>query len=108
MPTNRVNAIEMYSKDSGTLTGGYDLLVESLDESCFLIRIVNASNRSVIVSYDGATDNDYIAASGTLQIPFQANSRIPNKISLLRKGQKVYLKGLAGSGYIYFAGYYNE
>lgn len=108
MPTNRVNAIEMYSKDSATLTGGYDLLIESLDESCFLIRIVNASNRSVIVSYDGATDNDYIAASGTLQIPFQTNNRIPNKISLLRKGQKVYLKGTAGTGFIYFAGYYNE
>jgi len=108
MPTNRVNAIEMYSKNSATLTGGYDLVVTALDESCFLLRVINASNRSVVVSYDGVNDNDYIAASGVLQLSFQTNNKIPNKIALLRKGQKIYLKGTAGTGFIYIAGYYNE
>jgi folate-dependent tRNA-U54 methylase TrmFO/GidA len=107
MAINRVAAIEMYTKNSAALTGGYDVLCASLDKACSLIRIINTSNKAVIVSYDGAHDNDYVAAGEALQLAFQTNNQPRGHIALLAEGQKIYVKGTAGTGLIYLAGYYN-
>jgi hypothetical protein len=103
---NFVKAIAMASKDSTTLTGGYDVLTAGLPSACSILRIVNDTDTDVIVSYDGATDHDYIRTGETVQIPAQSNSGLPGSIAQFAKGQPVYLKGTAGVGNIYVAGYY--
>lgn len=74
-----------------------------------IMRVVNDSNKPVIISYDGATLNDYIPAGGTLNLNFQANSGPNNYVSMLRKGSVIWIYGAAtGSGYIYLSAYYLE
>lgn len=105
MITNRVGAIELCSLDISTLTGGYDSLCSDLEAPCFLIRIINASNRDVFISYDGAHNHDYVKAGTVAPLAVQSNSRIPSNIALFHKGQEIFVKGTAGTGYIYLAGY---
>ena len=68
MPVNYVLPITMTSKDSATIAGGYNVVNTGLTSACFMLRVVNDSNADIIVSFDGATDNDYIIAGETLQI----------------------------------------
>ena len=107
MPQNRVAAIERYLFDAADLTGGFDQFIESLDEACSIIRVVNTSNSDISISYDGTHYNDYVPAGETLQLEFQTNNRPQSHIALMAKGQRVYLVGGAGQGYIYFIGYYS-
>jgi len=108
MASNRIAALEMASIDSGTLTGGFDLLYDKLGHACSIIRIINASNKAVTISYDGTTDNDYIPATNTLHLYLQA-SKMPNgNLALLAKRTKIYVKGVAGTGFIYATGYYTD
>ena len=106
MAKNRVGAIALGSINSATFTGNYQALYTGIPEACFLIRIVNASNRDITISYDGTTDHDYLQDGDTLQLPLQANNQPRGHISLLGEGTHIYVKGTAGTGYIYFAGYY--
>lgn len=108
MAINKVQAIEMYSKDSSTLTGGYDEFVSSLDEACFMIRIVNASDTIVNISYDGASLHDVVRANSAETLYFQTNKQPRSNIANMAKGQKIWLNGNAGTGYIYLAGYYSK
>ena len=107
MSQNRIAAIEKYYIDSSTFTGGFDVLCPGLDEACFLIRIINASNRAVSISYDGILYHDYVPAGETLQLSFQANNRPKSHVNQLAKGTKVYVTGAAGTGNVYLAGYYS-
>jgi len=108
MAKNTVNAIEMYSLDSATLTGGYDEFVTSLDKACFMLRITNASNKQISISYDGTHLHDTVTAGSTATLMFQTNNVPRSHIALMPKGQKIWLVGNAGTGYIYLAGYYVE
>lgn len=108
MAINKVQAIDMYSKDSSTLTGGYDEFVAGLDEACFMVRIINASNKQVTVSYEKNHDHDVVPASSTALLMFQTNAQPRGNIALMPKGQKIWLSGAAGTGYIYLAGYYTK
>lgn len=106
---NNVLAIEMTSIDSATLTPSpaYQVInAGGLDESCFMIRIINDSNSDVMISYDGVTDNDFIIAGQTLQLESQTNSQPNNKLANFQKGLVVYAAGTAGVGTIYLVGYY--
>jgi len=108
MTTNRVAAIHMISLDSSTLTGGYDEFVDSLEEACFLIRIVNACNQNIAISYNGTQLHDVVPAGTAVQLNFQTNSQPRGKVNLLPKGQRIWISGPAGVGFVYFVGYYNE
>ncbi len=107
MAVNYVKAIPITLVDSATLPVGFDPVdPNGLPFPCFLIRIVNASNQPVIVSYDGVTPNDYVPANSFVQLNFQTNSQPGNNVALLKKGQVVYIGGPAGVGFIYLIGYY--
>lgn len=110
MATNRVKADELCTFDSATLTGGgaYDVICDGLYRASFLIRIINMSNTSVMVSYDGAHNHDYVVAGDILQLSFQNNNKPRGHINLLPKDQIIYLSGPAGTGNIYLAAYYTE
>jgi hypothetical protein len=104
---NSVAAITVTSIDSSTVSGTYQKINSSgLSNPCFLVRIVNSSNKDVTISYDGSTDNDVIAANTTAQYPFQSNSQPNNNAAFLAKGTVIWVKGTAGTGNIYLSGYY--
>jgi hypothetical protein len=106
---NRVKAITLTSKASSTVTGSYAAINASgLTQACFLIRINNASNQAITISYDGTNDHDYLAANTALTFDFQANSQPNNFMALLALGTIVYVKGTAGTGTISLSGYYLE
>lgn len=104
---NTVKAIALTSFDSASLTSSY-LPINSagLPQACILVRIINDSSVDVTISYDGTADNDYLRTTETLQLPLQSNSQPNNNESVLPKGTKVYVKGTAGTGSLYLAGYY--
>lgn len=77
----------------------------ALPQACFLIRIINGSNAGVTVSYDGVTDNDFVLAADSLQLPMQSNSQPNNFTANVAKGSIIYVKG-TGAGNVYLAGYY--
>jgi len=108
MPVNYVSAVPMSSKNTAALTGGYDLVVTGLPEACSILRIINDSNTDVIISYDGATNHDYVIAGTSLQLNAQANAQPDSWLSLFKQGQKIYVKGTAGVGFVYVAAYYNR
>ena len=75
----------------------------------FKIRIVNASDVDVLISYDGVNANDIVLADSDLILDFQDNSQLPNHRCLMPKGKIVYVAGAgAGTGLIYVTGYYQE
>ena len=107
MSVNYVRAITLTSKNTATLTGGYDVVNAGLSEACFLLRIINDSNRDLTISYDGVTAHDYVTAGSQMEINAQANSSLPGKVALFKKGLPVYVLAAAGTGYVYIAGYYS-
>jgi len=72
----------------------------------FFIRIINASNTAVTVSYNGIDDHDFVPANGVFELPSQANSQPNAQVALFPKNTVVYVKGTAGVGTIYVSGYY--
>lgn len=103
---NSVAAIALTSIDSSTFTGSYQLInTGGLANACFLLRIINNSNRDVTISYDGSTDNDVVQTLATIQLPLQSNNQPTNNIALIPKGTKVWVKASAGTGSVYLAGY---
>ena len=106
---NRVNNITLTSIDSATFTGALQVInTNGLDESCFLIRIINNSDKDITISYDGLIDHDFVGTLSTLQLPAQSNAQPSSFISNISKGTKVYVKGAAGTGLVYLAGYYQN
>lgn len=106
MPSDIVKAITMSSFNSATLNGAYQVLDASLEQACFLISFINNSDVPVTISYDGTNAHDYVRAGSTRDLNFQANNRPGNHKALLKKGTPVFIKGIAGTGYIFLAGYY--
>ena len=109
---NRVKFIPLTSFNGASLTANYQAINSNgLSEACFLIRIVNDCTTDITISYDGITDHDHLAGTAasipreTLQIPFPQNSASSGLV-LIPKGTVVYVKGTAGIGVIYLAGYY--
>jgi len=105
---NFIKAIPMASLDSATLTGAYAVINTGLSEACLILRIINDSSVDITVSYDGGvTDHDYVRYNTSLTINAQTNSTLPGMRAMFRKGLPIYIKGGAGQGSIYIAGYYS-
>jgi len=103
---NIVAAIKLTNIASSTLTGAYQAINTGLSSPCFLIRIINNSSTDVTVSYDGINDNDYIPHGTFVDLNFATNSQPNNNCALMPINTIVYVKGTAGTGNIYLAGYY--
>jgi len=107
---NTVNAVEVFFISSVVLEADEYQSINSqgLPFPCFLIRVINNSNKDVMISYDGVTDHDFIPMGQTLQLPFQSNSQPNGYVALMAKGTIVYVQGAAGTGDIYLAAYYQK
>ena len=78
-----------------------------IEADCFMIRITNDSDTDVYISWNAADDHEYIPAGDTIEVNFQANASPPGYIAKIKKGSILYVQGVAGTGYVYLAGYYN-
>ena len=105
---NIVLPIPLTSIDSATFTGAYQLLsgAGGLTNPCIILRIINNSNKNITISYDGVHDHDFLPTLGTLQLSLQTNSQPSNFVAQISAGTKIYVKGAAGAGLVYLAGYY--
>lgn len=103
---NYVKAIPLKSIDSATFTGSYQNINAGLINPCFLLRIVNNSNKDVTVSYDGSTDHDFVPAGKELNILAGSVSQPNNFNTIFAQGMPVWVKGAAGAGLVYVAGYF--
>ncbi len=109
MAKNSIAPIPLTSIDSATFTGAYQLVsgAGGITNACFLIRIINNSTKDVTVSYDGTHDHDFVQAGKDLLLQFQTNSSPQGYAALIAQGTKVYVKGAAGVGLVYLAGYFS-
>lgn len=107
MAQDSVKALVLTSIASSTITGSYAAInTNGFEAAPFLIRIMNASNKDVTVSFDGVNDHDYVLAASTDMLPVQANSQPKAYLALFKKGTVVYVKGTAGTGNIFLSGFY--
>lgn len=107
MAQNSVKALAINSILSSAVTALYAPLNGSgFTSAPFFVRIVNASNMAITISYDGVTDNEYIPANSVFELPCQANAQPGAYVALFPKNTIVYVKGTAGTGNIYLSGYY--
>ena len=105
---NIVQAIPLTSIASASVASSYAAINSSgLPNNCSIIRIINNSSTDVTVSYDGVTDHDYVRTNTTVTLEFQSNAMPNSYVSNLAIGTKVYVKGTAGTGNVYLAGYFN-
>ena len=99
-PISTVNAANL-------LANAYLAMNAGFPDAIFMIRILNASNTNVFVSYDAINDNDFVpSGNGILELNFQSNAQPNNFVTLLSKGTRVYLRATAGVGSIFLAAYY--
>ena len=104
MIRDRIKPMVMAEFDSSSLTGGYDFVFKTTIPLCIL-KVYNTSDVDVIISYDGSNDHDFCFADAR-EITYFQQANIPNnQKSLLPKGTTIYIKGQAGQGNIYIAGY---
>lgn len=112
---NYIQAIPMKSLATTALvssTTWYVVDAAGLPQPCALIRITNASDVDVQISFDGSTAADYVPYNEVVELPLQDNAIAnPGAVALLKKGTKIYIKGDirgAKGGTIYIAGYFQN
>ncbi len=105
---NSVLPIPMTSADSSLFAGAYVLLsgAGGLTEPCIMLRIINDSNVDVTISYDGIADHDFVPTGTSLNLQFMTNSQPTNRSCSMAEGTRVYVKGVAGLGSVYIAGFF--
>lgn len=102
---NSISAIPLGSIAANTFNGAYQL-IGGIPHACFMLRFINNTSEDVLISYDGATDNDVVIHDTTTQLEPQANSQPNNFICVFPKGMTIYVKAAMGTGEFYVAGYY--
>lgn len=107
MPVNYVSPFLMEEFDTAGLLVGYTAVnAGGTEDSLIILRIINASNTTVIISYDGVTDHDILIMNTDVLYNLQSNSEPQNFVYRLKKGTTFYVRGTAGIGSIYFSGWY--
>lgn len=110
MVKNNIKAVALTSFNTAGAGAAYLAInAAGLDEACFNLKIHNASNIAITISYDGVNDHDYLPAGQTILFDFQTNSQPKNYVANFAKGTVVYVAsvtGAAGAGLVYLSGYY--
>ena len=93
------NVANVYSASGGLL------------QAVSILRFVSDNPRSILLSYDGVTDNDIIVGlAGNYTITPQLGATPANYVATFSKGTKIYLKltSMPGLGNLYISGYYQQ
>jgi hypothetical protein len=97
--------------NTASLTGSYQALNGSgFSHEIKMLKIYNAGNVGIDISYDGVNDHDYYPAGSTFILDLQTNHATESNSSCGelrgRQGQIIYGKGSAGAGNLYIIGYF--
>lgn len=109
--SSSVKAITLTDLDTATLAGGYvSLNPNGLEEACFKIIIINASNIELAISYDGSTAHDLVRPTSERVLDFQSNAGPNGQVALMKKGQIISVGSAvgAGKGFVTLVGYYQD
>ena len=66
----------------------------------------NNSTQDITISFDGTNDADYIPKSTSKNLPLLYPLIPQTNSAQFAQGTQIYVKGTAGTGDIYVAGYY--
>lgn len=111
MAINRIFPIPLRSRSAALLTnafqpinaGGFILPV-------FFLRINNATDRAIFLSFDGVTEHEFLAIGQILEVNGQTNSQPNSYMCLFAQKQVVWVLAPAGAGTgaVYVSGYSQE
>ena len=104
MIKNVLKAIPLEDINANTFDGTLKLLGTGLIYPCSILRIVNASDKDIEVSYDGVNGHDIVLTRESLTLVSQDNTFVSGP-TVFPKGMKVWVNGLAGAGFVYLIGY---
>ena len=102
---NSVLPIAMTSINATGVSTAYATINASgTTNSCIILRLVNNTNKNLIVSFDGINDHDFVKAGEILELSPTSNyAGIPG----FKKGTVIHVKSdAAGTGLAYLSGYY--
>lgn len=105
---NSIAAIQLTTFNAAALMVGVYQAINpnGLDNQCIILRINNASNVGITISYDGVTDHELLPAAQVLQLDAQTNALPKTNNCCFKRGTIVYIKGAAGVGTIALSGYF--
>lgn len=108
MAGTTIQAIQLRTFLTAGLTPAYQpIYAGGLDQACFYLKINNASDAVLIISYDGVTDHDSILPQSTFQLSGNQSAQSINKFGLWQKTQIIYVRSAtAPVGSIFLSGYY--
>lgn len=102
--TQRIEWETLREVDSSTLTGGWDLIGDPLENPSFILKMVNTSDEDVLVSIDGTNAID-VCPAGSFWLYDETKSRMPD-LQFVPKNTQFYIQGTAGTGSIYLVSQY--
>lgn len=88
------------SIDSATFTGSFQAVGAVLAHPASLVKFVNNSNVTVIISWDGVNDHDVIPANSFALYDIEANHSTYNELCV-RQGTQFWMRAVAGIGLVY-------
>jgi len=109
--SNRLKFEPLVNFDASTLTGTYQAVNGSgFIDPLNIIKIYNSSTSLVLLSTDGATDEDFVPPGGTFIIDVEANAD-DNGQGVghwsVPKGTVIYAKTSSNTDRLIIAGYHN-
>lgn len=108
--SNYLYPIEANIFNSNALNNNFQALylAGGLPNPCVILRIQNASNRVLEISFDGVNLHEVILVGDVLIINAQTVALPNSYVSQIKKGTQIYGAAAAGAGVglIYISGYY--
>lgn len=92
---------------SASVSATYAAVGTPLAHPIRIIRFTNASTHDVTISWDGATDHEYVASGTSLLIDVSTNKEAALAFDIPQNTQ-FYVKGTAGTGTIYISAYFGK
>jgi len=113
MAKDFVQAIPLSTIDSAALIAPTFIPINSdgIPEACFMLKIINDSATTILVSYDKSTRHDAIAPKTSAILGMQEQSQGPNKRALFKKGTVVSVRTYSGGasvGLVHLSGYFQK
>ena len=111
MTSRRLYPFILAEFDATGLTANYQPINAGFTDPGMVMHIVNTSDVSVMISYDGVTDHDVILEDNEVVYNMQLNNQPSDLIAEEHTGTVVYVKQILGAGKggdIYLTGYHSQ
>ena len=93
---------------ASTFTGSLQALGTPLANSARLVKFVNNTNQTVLVSWDGINDHDVLPSGSFALYDFTSNRGNPSPYLAAAQGTQFYVSASAGTGTFYCVVFYGH